>query len=175
LHRVIRTLVAVALLLLVSAGFAAADQVSALAAVHHDGQTFLTWTSPPGTGWTYRVYASAAPMDSAGDLDSATFLGSVGDSTWWDRRYSTLHAKTFAFRVDSTSAYLTSAQGLFVSTAPADTSRYFAVTAQAPGGTEDSTLTPGGNSLLAPVVEHMARPQPVFQRWTGEGYAGGRV
>ena len=27
-------------------------QVAALAALHHDGQTFLTWTCPPGAGWT---------------------------------------------------------------------------------------------------------------------------
>src|SRR4051812_37009033 len=65
------------LLLLVDASRAAATTVTGLAALHHDGQTFLTWTCPAGTGWTYRVYASSQNIRRTSDLGSATAWGSV--------------------------------------------------------------------------------------------------
>ena len=45
-----------------SASVALADQVSQLHVARHPGQDFITWTCPPGTGWIYRIYASATPI-----------------------------------------------------------------------------------------------------------------
>src|SRR5690242_2735851 len=56
--------VCVAVALSLTAHAARAAQVQDLAARHVSGQTFLTWTSPPGVGWIYRVYASASPIRS---------------------------------------------------------------------------------------------------------------
>ena len=61
-----------------------------IAASHHDGQTFVTWTCPQGVGWTYRVYASPSPIVDGPSLAAATLLGTLGDSTWYDRRLSTI-------------------------------------------------------------------------------------
>ncbi len=141
-----------------------ATRVSSLAAAHRHGQTFLTWTSPAGVGWTYRAYASNLPLDDAGDLAGATLLGAVGDSTWCDRRLSGLRNVVSAFSIDSAAAPLTPVRGLFVATPLATGTRYYAVTAQLGAGSEDTSLLPGTNALAIPVPETMARPRPVYQR-----------
>lgn len=163
--------VGVAVALLLTASAARSAQVSNLAAKHASGQTFITWTCPPGTGWIYRVYASAFPIRSTTDLNHALRAGAASDSSWYDRRYSLLTGATASYRIDSLAAPLGPDQGLCVLTVdgrgmPYYTGKaYYAVTAQlGPTGLEDRTLVAGINSLARPVNEHVGKPEPVFQR-----------
>src|SRR5436309_14924289 len=117
-------------------------QVAALAALHHDGQTFLTWTCPPGAGWTYRVYRSFSKILIAADLETATLIGGPADSSWCDRRLSSLSGTVFGFAVDSLAAPLDSTQGLFVWTPDAAGSPWYAVTCVGADGYEDRAITP---------------------------------
>jgi beta propeller repeat protein len=135
-----------------------------LAATHHTGQTFLTWTPPPGTGWTHRIYFSASPIAVDADLDAATLLGSVGDSAATDRRLSNLTKTIYTFRTDSAAVPLAGEKGLFVVTVPANRQGWYAVTSQLAGSAEDRRVVPGANSLSAGVSESVAQPRPVFQR-----------
>ena len=136
-------------------------QVAALAALHHDGQTFLTWTCPPGAGWTYRSFSKIL---IAADLETATLIGGPADSSWCDRRLSSLSGTVFGFAVDSLAAPLDSTQGLFVWTPDAAGPPWYAVTCVGADGYEDRAITPGGNSLVDPVLETPAPPRPVYQR-----------
>jgi len=131
---------------------------------HRDGQTFLTWDPPPGTGWTHRIYFSPTPIAADADLDAATLLASVGDSAAIDRRLSALMGSTYTFSPDSTLAPLAPTKGLFVVTVPANRDGWYAVTSQLQGGPEDRHVVPGGNVLASPVHETVALPRPVFQR-----------
>lgn len=151
-----------ALALCASPAFAA--PVSGLTAVHRDGQTFLTWKTPPGTGWRYRVYSSDQPILDAFSLENTLIEGEVGDSTWCDRRLFQLTGVPYAYRIDEDLPVLTSDRGLFVVTPQWDRAYYYAVSAFRPGGYEDFLFVSGQSSLAAPVVETVARPQPVLQR-----------
>src|SRR5258706_465553 len=128
--------VGVAVALDLSASAARSAQVSNLAAKHASGQTFITWTCPPGPGWVYRVYASAFPIRSTTDLNHALRAGAASDSSWYDRRYSLLTGATTSYRIDSLAAPLGPDQGLCVLTVdgrgmPYYTGKaYYAVTAQ---------------------------------------------
>ncbi len=142
---------------------------SGLAAIHHDGQTFLSWLSPPDTGWTHRVYFRSTPIATDADLATATLLGSVRDSSATDRRLSTLINTLCSFRPDSAVAPLAPEQGMFVVTLPASRQGCYAVTSQLFGGPEDRHVVPGGNALTAPVQEFLDVPRPVFQRRITQG------
>ncbi|MBI1796986.1 MAG: T9SS type A sorting domain-containing protein [Candidatus Eisenbacteria bacterium] len=145
-------------------GRAAADQVTGIQARNHDGQTFVTWISLPGTGWKYLIYKSSSPIRTAADLAAATLAGSVGDSSWYDRRLSTLTGTVYGYRTDSTAKPLNFVRSLFVSTADdAAGGYYYAVTAQAASGSEDRSLTWTANALDVPVFEAPALPRPVYQ------------
>lgn len=146
-----------------------ATSVSSLSAAHRNGQTFLVWTTPPGVGWTYRAYASSQPLDDAADLAGATLLGAVGDSTWYDRRLSSLRGGVHAFVIDSATVPLASTRGLFVATPITDGARYYAVTAQLSSGAEDTSLLPGSNALATPLGELVKTPRPVYQRTLTQG------
>ena len=139
-------------------------QVRDLQTLHRDGQTFLTWTAPGPTGWTYRVYASSEPITSAEDVAEATLVGTIGDSTWCDRRFSQKLGAFYGYSIDSLAAPLDSTRGLFVWTPPATGSVYYAATAQPGSLEEDRDVTPGVNALVEPVAEQLALPRPVFQR-----------
>ncbi|MBI4426824.1 MAG: hypothetical protein HY567_04570 [Candidatus Kerfeldbacteria bacterium] len=141
-----------------------ADQVTGLGAEHRHGQTFITWTSPAGQGWTYRLYTAPTPIVSTSDLDAATLVGSVGDSTWCDRRLSRIYGVIFGYAIDSLATLLDSTRGLFVVTPGIGGSRYYAVTAQAFQQAQDQSLTPGQNSMTMPVSEIPSRPRLVYQR-----------
>jgi hypothetical protein len=143
---------------------AGATAISGLGALHHDGQTFLTWTSPPGAGWTFRVYRSPSAIESGSDLATASHAGEVADSSWCDRRLSSLSGTIHGFSIDSLAAPLDSTRGLFVRTSESAGTAYYAVTCQAPGGAEDAGIIPGENSLASPVSETPSLPRPVYQR-----------
>ncbi len=140
-----------------------AVRVASLGAAHHDGQTFLTWVSPPDTGWTYRVYARTSPFVTDADLNTATFVGSVGDSTVFDRRLAAISPILRTFRTDSLAAPLEPDQGLFVVTVPASRTAWYAVTAQLRGAAEDRRVIVGDNALATGVVESLDPPRPVWQ------------
>jgi hypothetical protein len=135
-----------------------------LTALHRDGQTFLTWVSPPDTGWTHRIYIRASPITTDADLAAAGLIGTVGDSSATDRRLSTLLGSLTTFRVDSAAARLAPNRGLFVTTAPTHRQVWYAVTSQLHGGPEDRHIVPGGNALVNPVEEFLGLPRPVYQR-----------
>lgn len=137
---------------------------SGLAATHHDGQTFLTWTPAVGTGWTYRLYASQEPLLTAADLASATLLGSVGDSSACDKRLSVLKGSLFGYRIEPGGTDLPVAEGLFVRTVSAPASTYYAVTGQPGSFAEDDSIVAGDNALATPLEETPATPSPVYQR-----------
>lgn len=145
------------------AGGPSATAVHALGATHHDGQTFLTWSPPPGTNWKYRVYRLAAPIASAADLATATLVGSVGDSSAYDRHLSQSMNVPYGYKTDSLAAPLDPAQGLFVHTVSASGGAWYAVTAQNSVFGENNAVVPGVNALAAPVSELLARPRPVYQ------------
>ena len=139
-------------------------RATGLAALHHDGQTFLTWNAPAGTGWTYRLYRASQPISQGADLASATLVGAVGDSTWCDRRLSRIEGQFYGFCADSGAAPLASNQGLFVHTPAAPGTAWYAVTVQLAGHAEDLVAAPGTNALAGPVTEVPAVPRPVYQR-----------
>jgi hypothetical protein len=143
---------------------ARADQVSGILARHHDGQTFITWLSLPGTGWTYHVYKSALPIRSTADLAAATEVGNVRDSSWCDRRLTTLTGTVYGYRTDSTARPLNFVRSIFVSTADdVGGGYYYAVTTQALNAAEDRNVTSGANATDLAVVESPGIPRPVYQ------------
>ncbi|MFN8588223.1 MAG: alpha/beta hydrolase-fold protein [Candidatus Eisenbacteria bacterium] len=146
------------------AGGPSATSVHALAAVHHDGQTFLSWQVPPGRGWKYRVWRAASPIAGGADLAGATFLGEVGDSSAYDRHLSQSSNTPYGYCVDSLAAPLDPAAGLFVVTPGTNRTSYYAITAQNSVFGENTTIVPGQNALAAAVTELLERPRPVFQR-----------
>ena len=148
---------------------ASATTLTQLTAQHRAGQTFLLWATPPGAGWRYRVYRSSSPISDLAALNSATLAGSVGDSTWKDRRLSQLRGQTFAYRLDSLGTELASTQGVCVVTPAANRVSYYAVTAQAGLAAEDRSVALGSNSLLTPIIESLAVTRPVHQRTLSSG------
>jgi hypothetical protein len=140
-----------------------ATAVHALTATQHDGQTFLTWSSPPGTNWKYRVYRSASPIASSADLAAATLVGTVGDSSAYDRHLSQGMNVAYGYKIDSLATSLDPAQGLFVYTASANGGAWYAVTAQNSVFGENNAVVPGVNALTAPVTELLQLPRPVYQ------------
>lgn len=152
------------------APLAGATTVTGLAAPHRNGQTFLTWNAPAGAGWTYRVYARTSPITTSADLTGAALLGSADDSSWCDRRLSSLRGTVFGWAIDSLAVPLASGKGLFVATPTATGTRWYAVTAQAPAGAEDRTIVVGQNTSAAAVTETLAPPRPVYQRVVAGDY-----
>ncbi|MBI5168775.1 MAG: hypothetical protein HZA61_04730 [Candidatus Eisenbacteria bacterium] len=147
-----------------------ATQVRALSALHHDGQTFLTWQPPAGTGWTYRIYRSLAAITTPAQLAGATLVGTVGDSSAYDRHVSQVLGTPYGWKIDSLAAELDPASGLFVYTAAENAEGYYAVTAQNSVFGENTSVTPGVNSLADLVVELLDRPRPVYQRTLQVGF-----
>lgn len=127
------------------------------------GQTFLVWLAPGGIGWTYRIYSSPQPITQSADLASATLVGSVGDSTWCDRRYYSITGQVQGFVVDSLSPPLASTAAMFVVTPVTNGVRYYAVTLQLGDCAEDLAIAAGTNSLSFPVSETVTVPQPIYQ------------
>jgi pimeloyl-ACP methyl ester carboxylesterase len=157
-------LLCLSLACVVTASPSRADQVQDLAAQHRHGQTFLTWTSPSGVGWTYRVYASPTPITQSADFDHSTLLAELPDSTWCDRRLSVLTASVSAYSIDSLAPALTPLQGLCVISPGGASLVYYAVTSQLGVGSEDRSVTAGENALGVGVQEIPSTPEPVYQR-----------
>ena len=141
-----------------------AVRVTNLTAIHHDGQTFLTWGVRPGRMWTFRVYASASPIYFLGDFWYATQVATIRDSSWIDRRLYALTGVPRGYCVDSLATPLDSTQALCVLTPPAAAQTYYCVTADSAGMGQDCSFQIGGNTLLGAVQEAPDLPRPVYQR-----------
>lgn len=142
----------------------AGTHVSAVQAIQHDGQTFLTWSPPAGTGWTYRIYSAPHAIATSLDLEDATLLGAVGDSSATDKRLSSLLGQTITYATDSLATPLDPARGLFVYTPASTGERYYQVSAQNGLFAEDRTVAPGSTATDSPVSETVAMARPVYQR-----------
>ncbi len=139
-------------------------RATGLSANHAQGQTFLVWAVPPGSGWRYRVYRSANPLLAEADLATATLYAELGDSSALDVRLSRITGVLYGHVVhESPRRELEPGQGLCVVT-PAAGLAYYAVTSQAAGQPEDRLLVAGDNSLAIPVTESLDTPVPVRQR-----------
>ncbi len=154
---------------------ATAASVTGLSAQCRNGQTFITWTVPPGTDWIYKIYCSSSVILDETMLTSGRVVATVGDSTWCDKRLTSLSGITSAYVLDSLAAPLQPTQGLFVDTPVANGARYFAVTVQKSGTVADRTIVLGQNSLAQPVTEIVAEPRPVFQRMVQEAGCSGAL
>src|SRR5262245_45362057 len=165
-ERVMRRLRLLLLLPIAAIWATAADAtiVTGINAIHRSGQTFLTWNVPSASGWTYRVYISSKPLRRTSDLQTATLVGTVGDSSWCDRRLTSLLGQTVAFCRDSAGPPLPESAGMFVNTAGTFGFQWYIVTAQQAGADEDQTVFAGVNALGSPLVEQPATPRPVWQR-----------
>jgi dienelactone hydrolase len=152
---------------------AAGVPVSELKAAYRDGQIFLTWreeATPEGT--TFNVYRHHQPITKA-NLAKATKVGhhlerhSARD--WWQDPASFAPdapaAPPAGFRIQAGAAPLDPSGGLFVHTVTPQTAgaSYFAVTSSSATGVEDTTLVPGVNTLIEPVVGRVALAQPIWQ------------
>lgn len=144
---------------------AMARTVTALSAVHRDGQTFVTWQGV-GPGWRYRVYRDQRPIAQPEDLARATLLGLCDDSSAVDRRRTQVLGSLQTFRIDSAAAPLSASTGLFVHAPGAPTLAHYAVLAESAGVILDSTLISGVDRTLGPVAEWPQAPLPVWQRRT---------
>src|SRR5512139_602967 len=81
----------VAMLLALLAGPAAAEQVTDLVALYDHGQTFLTWTRPAGTGWTFNVYRATTPPPPGAGVSQYSLVGTARDSSGFNTRFYSLH------------------------------------------------------------------------------------
>lgn len=143
----------------------------ALAAFHHSGQTFLTWLEDTSVnGESYHVYRHTEPI-TTGNLAVATRLTETwgplpeGSSIFYtDRECDTdcsdilLYPGLHHYVITDLGPELDDTTGLFVWTSKQAGNFYYAVTV-VQGVVE--TLPPG-NSLLAPIAETVADPEPVL-------------
>jgi hypothetical protein len=138
--------------------------VTELQAVKYNGQVFLTWKNPAQTNLQYNVYRSSTPITSATQLNGTTYLGFVRDNSAKNIRKSTLYGGSHYYKITSTAAPLTSDRGLYVATCTASGNYYYAVTVVTlSNNQEDKSVINSSNSLVAPISESIANPQPVLQ------------
>src|SRR6185503_10926815 len=68
---------------------------------HANGQTFISWDPAGGGGWRYYVYRLNRPIRTETDLQAATMIAMLGDSTACDRRLSTITGTIYSYVVDA--------------------------------------------------------------------------
>ncbi|MBV6501851.1 MAG: hypothetical protein CJBNEKGG_04381 [Prosthecobacter sp.] len=136
--------------------------VTALTALHQNGQTYLTWNEVADSTATYRIYRSTTPFTSTAQLVAADLVGTAGAGSSLDARLSGLRSTSYFYRITAAGPDLSGTQGLFVHTAASDGEAFYAATAVV-GGVEQIALDPGQNTTDA-VNEVVAMPEPVLQR-----------
>ncbi len=147
-----------------SQAYAETFYISNLQAVYRNGQTFITWNCPEGTNLKYKVYRSKTLLDVKGKLTSAKYLGYVMDSSSLNVRKSRKQGVNVFFTIQDGDSSLTSNKGLYVVSCDKNASFYYAVTVTDLSiNKEYKKVTPGVTSLLVPVAETIADPQPVLQ------------
>jgi predicted esterase len=138
--------------------------VTNVQATFQNGQVFITWNRilPTNAAYHYAVYRSQNPITSGSHLHSAEYLGTVRHNSSENIRMSAITGSTKYLRIDSASAKLDETKGLFVATSTHSGLYYYAVTMN-DGTTDDTTIVFGSNSLISPISENVAMPQPVWQ------------
>ncbi len=141
------------------------DVVQSLAAIHRNGQTFITWAEMPkstpyhATG--YHVYRHTAPI-TANNIGEAQLLterwGPLDSDTSINKHASGLIPATYV--IADNQPPLSPNNGLFVYTSVNNETAYYAVTAVV-NGRESRVLSGGENSLIDGVNETVSVPQPV--------------
>jgi hypothetical protein len=180
-ENIMRLSIIVAFLCATAYGFATpAPAVTGIAAIHHDGQTFVTWNDvaqgAAGANYRYRIYRSASPITDSASLASAAL---IQDNVFNNSGQMTAQVWSQAGRQDPTKsmsiiqqgacqpngvcgAPLAAFTGLAVHTATADESAFYAVvTHDTTGAQSDSTISPGNNSTTMPVAETVAPVRPL--------------
>ncbi len=157
-----------------------APAVTSIAAIHHDGQTFLTWTDvaqgASGANYRYRVYRSLSPIMDSNTL-AAAFL--IQDNVFNNSGQMTAQVWSQTGRQDPTKLMsliqqgacpsngvcgtaLAAFTGLAVHTATASESAFYAVvTHDTTGAQSDSAISPGNNATVMPVAEAVAPIRPL--------------
>lgn len=147
------------------AGAAHALQVTGIEAVNKRGQTYITWNNLPGTGWSYRIYASPSEIRTVSDFAAYAYeVGSVGDSSAVDRRISSLLGTTLAFHTDSAGPEVPLSRGLFVTTPTQTGVTHYLILAESATYPIAYSFYPGGNTTEQPVWEVLGVPRPIWQR-----------
>ncbi len=158
MHRIILLLV----FLLLQAPAISGTPVTGFNANYKNGQVFCTWNNLPTTGVTYHLYKSGSPILFGYQLASCEYLGSVYDSSSYNKHLSQVKLIPCYLKIDSASAPLDISTGLFVATTEQDGNFYYALTTVS-NGMEDTSIEAGINSLITPLQETVSRPLPVFQ------------
>ena len=158
-------LVAVAALLATTAVAQTTQQVSNVKAEARHGQTFVVFDEVPlaPTPTKYRVYRSTLPITKPADLTRSSVAVEVGPSTYFNKRANA------PFVIKGGDKPLQKGQGFAVVTAPNTRWSYYAVTIIA-GGKENTAISTGaGGNSVGPVIESVAKPEPVLQRVIDSG------
>jgi len=150
-------------------------QPSGLTAFHRASQTFLTWQEVGSlAGERYHVYRHTAPITAA-NIGGARRLTAAwgalpeGSSIFWTERERDPPI-TPNYVINDLAAGLADTTGLFVWTTREAGPFYYAVTT-VHGGVENLVDFGSGNSLVTPVAETPADPQPVLV-WQASGGRG---
>lgn len=166
-----------------SAVAADAPPVTGIAAIHHNGQTFVTWTDAAtgadGANYRYKVYRSTSPITDAASLAAGTLIqdGIFNNSGQRAAQYPF----TQATRQDGTKLMsiiqqgacgtppatacgtaLSAFAGLAVHTATGTGAAYYAViTHDRTGAVTDSPVSAGNNAMTFPVSESAGTRVPL--------------
>jgi hypothetical protein len=160
----------------------AAPSCGDLSARYRSGQTFLTWSEPPGlTGVRFQVRLHERPITEANVAAAqiaGDFIRPASATDWW------LNPETYGaplepgpdgakhfpepqgWLLDEGGTRLDPQSGLFVHTVTPETAgaRYYAVLAFSDGtGERADEIAPGVNSLAEPVTQSVAPVQPIWQ------------
>ncbi len=139
------------------------QNIVGLNVMHNLGQTFISWDPAGGTGWRYHVYRSTRPIRTELDLQAATMLAILGDSTACDRRLSAIMGTVYPYMVESLGELMPSS-GLLVHTPLSAGLFYYAITSQGVALPENRRLTVEENTMDAPVEETPSEPILHYQR-----------
>jgi hypothetical protein len=138
--------------------------VSNFASEYHNGQIFLTWTTPNVNNLQYNVYRSTVPLLTSGQLTSSNFLGFVRDSSSKNIFWSQESGKKVFFKITDSGQPLASSQGLYIVSCTDNQLYYYVVTVtKLASNSEDKTILPGINSPLLPLSGPVKQPRPVWQ------------
>lgn len=163
------------------ASMASAAQVTQLQGFFRSGQTFLTWQEVAGTDNSYKVYRSTSPIASPADLTSDKLVATLTDWTSLNLMASinrvalsnssgpyTIPLRKYLVITEGQPA-LADTTGLFVYTAKADETAYYAVTAVVSSVEATDVVTgASGNSLSAGIAEVVGPVSAVAQNTSGD-------
>lgn len=159
-------------------------QASAVKAVHHRGQTFVTWKevdnpilpdAPTGKQFhdllkiqahriEYRVYKAREPIVT---LDGLTPVGSAPALSGWNRQLWGIHTDTsdlplHRYVIPGSETPLPAGIGVWIDNPPWPGAAYYAITVVI-DGIENRSITPA-NAMADPIMEAVGAGEPILQR-----------